>query len=331
MKKAIYLFSNGELSRKDSNIYFVGEDKKKQFIPVEQVREIYVFGEVSITKKLLEFLGRQGIIIHFYDFHERYVGSFYPKEHLNAGILTLKQAEHYLDNDRRINLARKFVDGLGKNMVKVLEYYINRGLPLEDVKNKILIKAEHIERVNSVERLITLEGNLWEEYYKSFDVIIRNPDFAFVTRSRRPPENRLNALISFGNSLLYSVVLTEIFKTHLDPRIGFLHTTNYRRFALNLDISEIFKPIIVDRLIFQLLNKKILKASHFDEALNGITLNEEGSKIFVKFWEEKLNSTISHPTIGENISYRRLIRIELYKLERHLLGEKEYTPFVGRW
>lgn len=125
--------------------------------------------------------------------------------------------------------------------------------------------------------------------------------------------------------------MSEIYKTHLDPRIGYLHTTNFRRFTLNLDIAEVFKPILVDRLIFSLLGRNMLKASHFDSKLDSILLNDNGSKLFLQEWEEKIKTTIKHRELGREVSYRRLIRLELYKLEKHLMGEKEYEPFVSRW
>ena len=138
-------------------------------------------------------------------------------------------------------------------------------------------------------------------------------------------------MISYGNTLAYITILSEIYKTHLDPRIGFLHATNFRRFTLNLDIAEIFKPILVDRLIFSLLGRNMLKKSHFESKINGILMNDKGRKIFVEEWENRLKTTIKHRHLGRNVSYRSLIRMELYKLEKHLMGEKEYQPFVSRW
>ena len=110
-----------------------------------------------------------------------------------------------------------------------------------------------------------------------------------------------------------------------------MHTSNFRRFSLNLDVAEIFKPIIVDRLIFALINKKIIKVKDFDSKLGGIVLTEEGNKLFIREFEEKMASTIKHNELGRNVSYRRIIRMELYKIEKHLLGEKQYTPFIARW
>ena len=120
-------------------------------------------------------------------------------------------------------------------------------------------------------------------------------------------------------------------KTHLDPRIGFLHTANFRRFSLNLDVAEIFKPILSDRVIFSLVNKGMLKEKHFLRELGGLYLNDEGRKIFIEEMEKKLNSTIRHRKLKRNVSYRTLIRMEIYKIEKHLLGEEEYEPFVARW
>ena len=331
MKKTVYIFSNGEIKRKQNTIYFETEDGKRKYVPIESVSEIMIFGEVSLNKKLLEYLTQKEIIIHFFNYHNYYVGSYYPREHYNSGLVILKQAENYLDPDKRLLLAKKFVEGSIKNMLKVVSYYKNRGIQLSDIDSEINALLSTLDTRASVDEVMAVEGNVRDTYYIAFDRIINNPDFKFEARTRRPPANRLNALISFGNSLLYVLILSEIYRTHLDPRIGYLHSTNTRRFTLNLDVAEIFKPILVDRLIFLLLNKGLIKKSHFKNNLGGIYLKENGQKIFVKEWEKKLQSTIRHRGLGRNVSYRRLIRLELYKIEKHILGDKEYKPFVVRW
>jgi CRISPR-associated protein Cas1 len=152
-----------------------------------------------------------------------------------------------------------------------------------------------------------------------------------IKRSKRPPEDHINSLISFANSIIYTYVLGEIYQTHLDPRIGFLHATNLRRFSLNLDIAEIFKPVIGDRTIFQCLNKKIISKSDFENKLNGLVLKEAGRRKFLEQLEDKLKQTIKHYKLDKEVSYRRLIRLELYKLEKHLMEEEPYQPFVMEW
>ena len=331
MKKAIYVFSDGELRRRQNTLYFESKTGERKYIPVENTGEIHIFGEVSINKKLLDFVAREGILLHFYNYYGFYEGSFYPREHYNSGYLVLKQAIFYNDRERRLELAKSFVKGAILNMIRVLRYYDSRKGNLEEDITKLESFLEELDRARTIEELMALEGNSRERYYKSFNRIINREEFYFQKRERRPPKSRINTLISYGNSLLYTYTLSEIYKTHLDPRIGFLHETNFRRFSLNLDIAEIFKPIIVDRVIFKLINKDIIKKKHFIKELGGVVLNENGRKLFVQEMDEKLKTTIKHKRLGRHVSYRTLIRMELYKLERHLIGDEQYSPFVMWW
>ncbi|MDI6618634.1 MAG: type I-B CRISPR-associated endonuclease Cas1b [Clostridiales bacterium] len=330
MKKPIYIFSDGELKRKDNTLFFDNE-KGRKYIPVENTSEIMLFGEVIINKRFLEFVSHSEIILHFFNHYGYYIGTYYPREHLNSGYMILKQAEYYNDKDKRLYIAKKFIEGAYKNMRHVLKYYQNRGKNLEDIICCIEELGETINSVISINELMAIEGNIRGAYYKAFDKILGNPDFKFGIRSKRPPKNSLNVLISFGNSLMYTLILSEIYKTHLDPRIGYLHSTNFRRFSLNLDVSEIFKPIIIDRVIFSVISKNIIKKDDFDGSAEGLILKEKAKKAFIEEYENKLMTTINHRSIGSNVSYCRLIRLELYKLEKHLMGEQEYTPFVAQW
>ncbi len=330
MKKTIYVFNDGEFKRKDNTIFFeTGEGKK--YLPVEDVKEIVVFGEVSLNKRFLEFAAQKEIILHFLNNYGYYIGSFYPREHLNSGYMILKQAEHYMDEDKRRLLAQQFVRGAAVNIVHVLRYYENRGKTLEVELQRINELTDKIGSCQNIEELMAIEGNIRDAYYAAFNTIIDKSAFLFKGRNRRPPQDRINALISFGNTLAYTAVLSEIYKTHLDPRIGYLHTTNFRRFTLNLDVAEIFKPILVDRLIFSLLARNMLRSTHFESKAKGILMNDKGRKVFVEEWENKMRTTIKHRELGREVSYRRLIRMELYKLEKHLMNEKKYEPFVSRW
>lgn len=330
MNKNIYVFNDGEFKRKDNTIYFETEMGKK-YLPIEGINDIYVFGEVTLNKRFLDYMSEKEICIHFFNYYGYYTGTFYPREHYNSGYMILKQVEFYLDNNKRLELARLFVEGSYKNILRVLKYYNNRGKNIEETISNIEKLASKVDEANSISELMAIEGNIRETYYKGFDTILENDDFIFEARSRRPPKNELNALISFGNSLLYVLVLSEIYKTHLDPRIGYLHATNFRRFTLNLDIAEIFKPIIVDRLIFTLIGKKMLTKKDFEKDMGGISLKEKGRKLFVQEFDKRLGSTIAHKDLGRNVSYQRLIRMEAYKLQKHLMEEEKYKPFISRW
>ena len=318
------------MRRKDNTFYFETKQGKK-YLPIEDIKEIYIFGEVTVSKKFLEYVSQKEILIHFFNYYGYYTGTYYPREHLNSGYMILRQAEHYLENDKRIVLAKKFVEGSVKNILNVIRYYKNRGKDLEETEKQIKELISAMEACNTPDSLMAIEGNVRDIYYQSFDEIIDNKDFKFEKRTRRPPQNHLNALISFGNSLLYVLILSEIYKTHLDPRIGYLHVTNFRRFTLNLDVSEVFKPIIIDRIIFTLVGRNMLTIDDFEKDMEGVLLKEKGRKIFVQEFDKRLKTTIKHRELGRNVSYNRLIRMELYKLQKHLMGEKEYTPYTSRW
>lgn len=331
MKRSLYLMSSGRLRRKQNTLQLELKDGGHRYFPIEQVQEIHAFGELLLNKRLLEYLSRQEILIHFYNRYGYYVGSFYPREHYNSGYLLLQQVAHYLDEHKRLDLARLFVKGALRNLKQVLRYYARRGKPLEPIEAAVQAHLDRLTQQSTIELLMQTEGQARKAYYKAFDTILEEPEFAFEERSRRPPRNRLNALISFGNSLLYTAALSEIYKTHLDPRIGFLHATNFRRFTLNLDVAEVFKPLLVDRLVLSLVQKDQIQEKHFEEALGGLYLTEAGRRIFIEAWEARLQTTLHHRSLRRNVSYQRLIRLELYKLEKHLLGEREYHPFRTRW
>lgn len=331
MKQPVYIFSDGKLQRRQNTLSFVDKEGKKKYLPVENTSDIHLFGEVDINKRLLEFLTQSEIAVHFFNHYGYYIGSFYPREYYNSGCLILRQAEHYLDQTKRMALAHRFVVGAAENMKRVLDYYLRRGVDLQRMLDTIEEASAVLDQQSSPEKLMAVEGNIREVYYGAFDLILNQEAFSFGKRSRRPPQNRLNALISFGNSMMYVAALSEIYRTHLDPRIGFLHTTNFRRFSLNLDVAEVFKPTFVDRMIFSLVNKGQIQAKHFSNMAGGIFLTEKGRKIFLEEWEKRLHTTIDHPKLKRKVSYRRLIRLDLYKIEKHLLEDRPYEPYAARW
>lgn len=330
MQKTIYIFSDGALQRQGNTLCYKTPEGKK-FLPVEDIHEIMVFGEVECNKKLLEFLSQTEIMMHYFNHYGYYMGTFYPREHYNSGFVILKQAECYLDQERRLNLARDFVRGAILNILQVLKYYYKRGASLSDAIQRLETAEALIPEINDISELMAAEGNARETYYGAFDRILNNPDFTFEKRSRRPPKNNLNTLISFGNSILYTIVLSEIYKTHIDPRIGFLHATNFRRFSLNLDVAEIFKPIIIDRFIFTIVGTGMVSGKDFEKESGGIVLKDKARKRFVEELDKRLRTTIKHRSVGREVSYRRLIRMEIYKIEKHIMDEKEYKPFISQW
>lgn len=332
MKRNYYIFKSGELRRKDNTIEMVfdGEEKEKKPIPVEDVDSIYIMGENNLNTKFINFVASQGILLHFFNYYGFYTGSFYPKEALNSGLILVNQVTHYTDKQKRIYLAREFLKAGTANIYRNLRYYDERGRDLAEELRSINELVEKLDEQDEISQLMGIEGNIREQYYRAFNKII-NQEINFETRVKRPPDNMINCLISFVNSLIYTTVLSEIYHTQLSPLISYLHQPGTRRFSLSLDIAEIFKPLIGDRLIFSLLNKEQIKEKDFEKELNYLYLKENAKKTILKEYDEKLKTTITHKTLKKKVSYRYLIRLELYKLVKHLLGEKEYQGFKIWW
>ena len=335
MKKTFYLFNPGRLARKDNTLKFTpvdeetGQEGQARYLPVEDVDNLYVFGNLDVNSALLNFLGKSGVTAHFFDYYEHYTGSFYPKEYLLAGKMQVEQTRHYLSPKKRILVAQRLLEGAAVNMVKNLRYYQNRGKELDEDIGQIETLAGRIPETTQVDELMGVEGNIRQVYYGCFDRIV--PGYAMGNRTKQPPNNELNALVSFGNMMCYTVCLDAIYHTQLNPTISFLHEPGARRYSLALDLAEVFKPLLVDRTIFRMLNKKELQPSDFVTELNRCTLKERGRKAFVQVFEDRLRETIQHRSLGRSVSYKYLVRLECYKLAKHLIGADEYKPFKMWW
>jgi len=334
MKKAYYLFNPGRLSRKDNTLKFVpldenGEEQKPRYIPIEGISDLYIFGALDANSALYNFLGKNQVAVHFFDYYENYSGSFMPRDYLLAGKMIIAQARHYLEDNLRVELARKFVDGASFNMLKNLRYYHNRQKDLDAEINTIESLRLQIQKSQTIRELMGIEGNIRQIYYQGFDQIIES--FEMERRSKQPPRNELNALISFGNMMCYSTCLRMIYHTQLNPTISFLHEPGARRYSLALDLAEIFKPILVDRVIFKVLNKKMVTERDFDKNINSCLLKESGRKTFIRAYEERLNETIRHRGLKKKVSYAHLVKLECFKLSKHLLQMEKYKPFKIWW
>lgn len=179
-----------------------------------------------------------------------------------------------------------------------------------------------------IAQLMSYEANIRKEYYKNWTIILNNK-CDFDKRVVHPPDNLVNALISFLNSLLYATTLSEVRKTGLCPYISYLHEPSSARNSLTFDLSEIFKPLMVDRLIFSLINKNMVRETDYDVSSHKI--REEIVKLVLCEWDTRLNDTIYHRQLKRHISYRHLIKQEAYKLARHIEGNDAYMPFVLWW
>lgn len=358
MKRNYYIFSPGRLRRRQNTIYFEAmagdphgpmpdEDDFDLFddfnaetddrdrvqrkpIPIEDVEAFYCFGETTFNSRFFNFLSQNQIPLHLFNYYGYYSGSFYPRESLISGFLVVNQVQHYSDEKKRLAIAKEFISAAVDNLLRNLKYYRSRKEGVEAWADTIEGNLVDLNTIHSIQELMGYEGQIRMMYYKSF-VNILGKNIEFEKRVRRPPDNMMNALISFGNAMVYTTCLGEIYRTQLDPAISFLHEPGERRFSLSLDLAEIFKPLLADRTIFKLLNTGMLSEKHFNKKLNACYLEEAGRKIFVKEFDDRLKTTIFHRNLKRKVSYRHLIRLECYKLIKHLTGMRTYKGFRAWW
>lgn len=303
---------------------------EKRTIPIEDVDAIWAFRELDLNGRVLSFLSQHKKPLHFFNYYGFYSGSFYPREYLQAGFLLVKQVKHYSSNLKRLRISKELIAAAMHNILRNLRYYANRGVELLKETEVVQTEVLRLESVKDINQLMACEGRARAAYYQAFEKIIKR-DVEFKKRVRRPPDNMVNALISFTNGLVYSACLTQIYRSQLDPTISFLHEPGFRRFSLALDLAEIFKPILADRLVFKLFNNGQLSEKHFAQDLNCCYLKESGRKVVLKEWDARLNTTIEHRRLKRKVSYERLIRLECYKLVKHLTEVEEYKGFRAWW
>ncbi|SDM55216.1 CRISPR-associated endonuclease Cas1 [Dendrosporobacter quercicolus] len=228
-----------------------------------------------------------------------------------------------------MTIARAIVKSIALNMHFVLYHYYRHGKTglkpfLDWLKSDV---PNLLPRITAIKTLLSLEGEIWARFYGAFQIILPE-DFAMNKRVKRPPDNPINALISFGNTLLYTKTLTQLYHTHLNQTISYLHEPMERRYSLSLDLSETFKPLLVYKTIFDCVNnRKLTVAKHFEKKLNYALLNEAGRKVFITEFEERINGVFDHPKLKRKVSFKQAIRLDGYKLIKYLIEEKPMVFF----
>lgn len=330
MGETFYIIKDGDLRRKDNSIVITSLEGEIKNLKAEVADEIYLFGEVSLNTSLLNFISQKGIVLHVFNYYGFYSGSYYPRETNISGYLLVNQVRNYDDKEKRLKIAKEILKTGAHNIYRNLRYYNGRGLNLEESMKGIISLIDKLDFGNNINEIMGIEGNIRKVYYSTWNSIVKQ-DINFEKRVKRPPDNMINSLMSFVNSLIYTTVLSEIYKTQLNPTISFLHEPGVKRFSLSLDIAEVFKPLIGDRMIFSLLNKNQITENDFERESNFLYLKERGKREILLEYDKRLEKTIFHKGLGRDVSYRYLIRLECYKLIKAIIGEKEYVGFKIWW
>ena len=330
MDRNYHVFSDGCLEQHNDTVRLVTLDNEKKYLPIEKAEAIYLHGQIDYNTRLVSFLNKHGVAVHIFGWNDYYAGSIMPNRGQTSGRTLVEQVRAYDDVEHRVKLARKFVAGSIHNMRTNVSYYNNRGHDFDSVLTTLTNTRNRLKETTDVAETMGVEATARRAYYSTFDAILPS-EFVFDGRRYNPPDNETNSLISFGNSLVYTNVVSAIRSTALDPAVSYLHEPGERRYSLALDIADLFKPLLADRVIFRLLNRNQLTTDDFETDFNSCLLTERGRKTFSKAFEESLEETIEHPRLNRKVSYQYLLRLEAYKLKKHLLTGEAYVPFKRWW
>lgn len=324
-----HVFADGDLNRNENTLRIDLLDGGKTHLPVENIDSLYLHGQVTFNTRVLGLLNDHGVPIHVFGWKDYYRGSYLPKRTHISGHTVVEQVRAYDDSSRRLAIARKIIAASIHNMRVNLRYYNSRNHEFRETISELDALKDRAGSESDVNRLRGVEATARKRYYRCFDEILRDP-FELTRREYNPPSNQANALLSFLNAMTYTTCVSAIRKTALDPAVGYMHEPGERRFTLSLDIADIFKPILADRVMFRLVNRQQLSFDQFESELEGCLLNEEGRKVVLEAYERTLDETVEHPRLSRHVSYKTLVQTDVYSLKKHILTKEPYHP-TERW
>ena len=325
-----HIFADGELSRSEDTLRIDTLDGETKYLPVESVGTVYLHGQIDFNTRTLGLLNDHGTAVHVFGWKDYYKGSYLPKREHQSGNTVVEQVRAYDDEERRMRIARAMIEASIHNMRANLKYYHNRDHDFSDAIHELETQRGRVDTVTDVPELMGVEATARKAYYRCFDEILRDP-FELTRREYNPPTSEANALVSFLNAMVYTTCVSAIRNTALDPTVGYLHEPGDRRFTLSLDIADIFKPILADRVLFRVVNRQQVSIDDFEQELNGCLLTEDGRLAVLEAYEETLDRTVEHPRLNRKVSYKTLVRTDVYSLKKHVLTGEPYRPTEQWW
>lgn len=301
-------------------------------VPLIKVSQVVIFGKASVTPSAMRELLKRHIDVCYLTQYGEYLGRTQPEISKNIP-LRIAQFTAQFDDARCLELARGFV--LGKLLNLRMTLFRKSGKA-----GKSECKAA-IERIKSAEKaarkaeslnaLRGHEGDGSAAYFSVFKHLLKPDDVTFEKRVRRPPTDPVNALLSFGYTLLMNDLLTAVNLVGFDPYVGYLHTPQYGRPSLALDLMEEFRPLIVDALVLTCFNKKILTPDNFVQSgANTFRLTDEGRRTVLQQYEQRRKTEFTYGITGQKITYHRAFEEQARLLARVLQGDAERYTAVSK-
>ena len=294
-----------------------------------ELGSVSLFGNVQISSQAMRSVLQRDVPV----FYLSYGGwlSGYARS-VNDHSLDLRVAQHELarDEQRSLELARAFVLGKVKNQRTMVRR--SRGEAAKGVLQAMSLLLHRIEQARDAGELLGLEGAAAQRYFEAFgEMLSVGSGFEVTGRNRRPPTDPINALLSFGYAMLTREALAAAIAAGFEPGLGVYHRARPGRPSLALDLMEEFRPLIVDSTVLTTINCHEVRASHFYRRGKAVVLTNDGRRAFIAAIERRLRTTITHPTFGYDVTYRRALNVQARLLARAIQGDiPSYPPFCTR-
>jgi CRISPR-associated protein Cas1 len=341
LRNVIYIQTQNSWVHKDNeNLVLKVDNEIKARIPIHKLQGLVCFGQVTVSPYLMAHCAENGIIITYLNLFGKYLARV---EGPVSGNVLLRRTQHLAGNDteKSVVIARIMLSGKLYNQRYVLRRYV-RDYGDQVNEQEALIKLAAAEKrltrclaqlpeCKTIDTLMGREGEAAQVYFGVFQHLIRQVDFEFDTRRRRPPTDPVNALLSFCYTLLIHDCRSALETTGLDPSNGFLHQLRSGRPSLALDLAEEFRPMI-DRFVLSLINKRQLAIKDFEYWPNGsVTLKEEPRRTLLAAWQDRKQDTLMHPWFEETVPIGLLPWLQAQILTRYLRDDCDsYMPFLWK-
>ena len=320
------------IGKTDERLTVKADNKKLLDIPLIKIDGLVVMGQATMSPNLISELLERKIPLSFVTATGRYKGCLQPE--LTKNIFVRKaQWLAAGETEAAVHLARGFVRGKLKNYRQLLMRR-RREYPELNLDSGI-IKLEQtispIDSTNNIDSLRGLEGAGSAAYFGCFNQLIQNTKFNFKSRVRRPPTDPVNSLLSLGYSLLRHDVQSAVNIVGFDPYLGYLHYQRYGRPSLALDLMEEFRPLVVDAMVLNTINKEKLTPDDFtrEPISNAVSLTKEGLKVFLRLYEQKKQSKFKHPVLKRQCTYQEAFEIQARLMAKYLMSEiDKYPPLI---
>ncbi len=298
---------------------------KLRDIPLRDIDHVACREDVTVTTRALAEMLRRGIAVHLFSSKGRYLGCSLPQA-LPKGMERRRQYERSCEPDFCLRLAREIVSAKIYNQRRVLQRLAASRGERDPVVDRLTGFISRVQNTPSPESLLGVEGSASAGFYQAWARWLPEA-FPFERRSRRPPQNPVNACLSYLSTLLYAEAVAAVHAVGLDPALGLFHATENGRWALALDLMEPFRPVIVESLTLDLLNRAILKMDDFEPAEGGIYLSSQGRKRLILHYEKRLGREFISEHTGQRTSIRRQLHWQAEAFRRTLNDDREMTPF----